>query len=358
MRITSIIASSACSIVVVLAQGFDISAALAVSIPTANLGPALTEVIPATVTYDQAAATALQSLEGKAGPVPGIRGTVNDYYYSESALRRSARDAGTPPGYEKVFTDLIAANEQIGYLGFKINPRGEYDVSWCADWCDSESFCLGFNIYFQRDPEMDPRCDWSGVVTNVKCVIYGYPVAEGSATNKGQFFGDFAVVITGSNGYSKVEEAACKTRRPSIGGFGIPQYLVGAISAPVQRNGTNTATGLESYNGMKLFNQNPYDPFLCAAACQAQTEFHKTHLGNANGKYRPCNYFNSFILTKNAIPLGTYCSLYAESRPVTDATNFGVIHEKDRYDVLCSAGYTATPINSGNSHGNNSSLVH
>jgi len=117
-------------------------------------------------------------------------------------LRKAARNAGIPAGYVKSFTDATGSTEQIGYLTYKVIADGSYNVQQCADFCDSEKFCLGFNIFFERDPKYKPApsCPTSEPITNVKCSIYGYPVAKGSATNTGQGREQFEVVVAGSNG--------------------------------------------------------------------------------------------------------------------------------------------------------------
>jgi hypothetical protein len=111
----------------------------------------------------------------------------------------------------------------------------------------------------------------------------------------------------------------------------------------VQKNGQD----YDPYNGMRLFNDGPFDPSLCAAACEAQTAFDKEHLADANGQYKPCNFFNAYILTKNGVPLGTYCSFYTQSFDSTYAVNTGFGSGNDEYSVVCSASYSATVVDSG-----------
>jgi len=98
---------------------------------------------------------------------------------------------------------------------------------------------------------------------------------------------------------------------------------------------------------MRLFNEGPYDPSLCAAACESQTKFDKEHLVDANGEYKPCNFFTSYILTKNGVPLGTYCALYTQSWDESYAVNTGYYAGSDAYSVVCAASYSATTPDSG-----------
>jgi hypothetical protein len=136
--------------------------------------------------------------------VPGD-GSVPAYQDPTNDLRKTARSVGTPAGYKNEFTDLTATTEEIGYLTYKNIEDGTYSVDQCAAFCDSEKFCLGFNIYFERDPKYNPSTDCPNPepITNVKCAIFGYPVAIASATNVGQYRQQFQVVSVGSNGNSE-----------------------------------------------------------------------------------------------------------------------------------------------------------
>ena len=206
----------------------------------------------------------------------------------------------------------------------------------CADACDSEKYCRGFNIYFERDPSVDPgsNCPNLSSTTNIKCSLYGYPVALKAATNMGQWRQDFQIVIAGSNGYSKTDKAL-----PTVDDFETPTTLLAAINAPLDN-------GYDTYNGMRLFNDNPFDPALCAAACKAQTEYDMAH-PNSDGTYKPCNFFATYILTKNGVPLGTYCSLYTRSWDSSYATNTGYYYGDDKYEVVNAGSYEiTTPSNS------------
>ncbi|EDU44238.1 hypothetical protein PtrSN002B_001961 [Pyrenophora tritici-repentis] len=372
MRNTLLIASAFGGLVAALPQKINIAAAEAVPIP-AILGPNPTKTAE-TSTYNQAAATkaafaavvnagaivkgtgpgagkrdvnvndacALQP--GGAGSVPEDD-SVDGYLASTNSLRKAAREASTPSGYTKSFTDLTGSTEQIGYMTYKNIEDGTYNVDQCAAFCDSEKFCLGFNIFAERDPKYNPAPDCTNPqpITNIKCSLYGYPVTAKTATNQGQWREQFHVVITASNGYSKLDGSACKPV-PTVAGFNAPANLPAAINAPLI---TKDGSEYDTYNGMRLFNTNPYDPSLCAAACQAQTNFDKNHLANAKGEYKPCNFFTSYILTKNGVPLGTYCALYTQAWGADKAVNTGYFDGDDTYSVICAASYTATTLDSG-----------
>lgn len=92
------------------------------------------------------------------------------------------------------------------YLGYS-NVRS-YDVAGCAARCNAKKNCVSFNIYFERDPTVDPGSGNSGCAnppstTLIKCAFYGGPIDASTAVNKGQWRNKFQVAIAGSNGYTK-----------------------------------------------------------------------------------------------------------------------------------------------------------
>lgn len=335
-------------------QAIDLDAALEEPTPTV-LGPELAAVTPDPVSYNPSVAVASAAAAikadpiakrdacavqpGGAGPVPGT-GSTADYLDFNSQLRMTARAASAPSGYKESFKDLTASSQQIGYLTYKNIDSGSYDVDECAAFCNSEKYCLGFNIYYERDPSKDAAaaCPNPAPITNVKCSLYGYNVAAAAATNDGQWRGPedangqaFHVVITGSNGYSKIT----KDPLPTIGGFNAGTKLPGAINAPLH----NEAGAMrDSYLRMKLFNNNPYDPALCAAACVSQTAYNKKYPAQ-DGSYKVCNFFTSYVLTKNQVPLGTYCAFYTREWDSSYATNTGYGSAPNKVEVLYADSY-------------------
>jgi hypothetical protein len=227
MRNAILAASALCGLTAALPQVINFEAALAVPKPTAGLGPKIDQVKPLPISYNQAAAVqsaaaavatggvekdALKKRDFNedcaaqpdgAGHVPGD-GSTGAYLDPNGDLRAAARAATTPAGYTKAFDDETGSTEQIGYLTYKVIQDGTYSVKQCADFCDSEKFCLGFNLFFERDPKQKPAsaCPNPEPITNVKCAIFGYPVAQGSATRTGEHREQFEVVIAGSNGRS------------------------------------------------------------------------------------------------------------------------------------------------------------
>ncbi|KAF2734582.1 hypothetical protein EJ04DRAFT_523565 [Polyplosphaeria fusca] len=341
-------------------QGFNIAAVDNLVTPSV-LGPDVAAVTPNPVTYnpEQAANSAAaaistapaeaskRSLQGREacspqpdgeGDVPGD-GSVEAYLDSNSAFAQAANAAGTPSGYVQTFKNLQASVQEIGYLTYKVLQSAEYDVNNCAAFCDGVKFCLGFNIYFERDPSLEPAssCPNPAPMTNIKCSLYGYPVYSESATNTGQWRDQFHVVIAGSNGYSKLNPLPSPS--PYTNFTGPSPLLPGAINAP-------TDTVPATYLGMKLYNDGPYDPSQCAAACQAQTAYDRETAGS-DGTYDACNFFNSYILTKNNVPQGTYCSFYTRSWSEEYAVNTGYYYGGDVFAVVGSFTYGLTVVDGG-----------
>ena len=77
-----------------------------------------------------------------------------------------------------------------------------FDTELCATKCDEKEGCLGFNIYVERDPSLNPgpECRNPDTVTNIKRSFWGGPVYTDTATNTGQWREQFEVAIAGSNG--------------------------------------------------------------------------------------------------------------------------------------------------------------
>ena len=91
--------------------------------------------------------------------------------FEEFAAKASA--APTPAGYSVAFTNLKASNNAYGYLGFETYK--EYDTNACAAKCTAKTGCVAFNIYFERDPTVDPAaaCPDPSSTTAIKCVLWG-----------------------------------------------------------------------------------------------------------------------------------------------------------------------------------------
>ncbi|KAH7121213.1 hypothetical protein B0J11DRAFT_560157 [Dendryphion nanum] len=278
-----------------VAQGHPLPSILgpelaAVSAPPPSYNP--TSVAKAAAAAIPTAPITVENPVHSTGPIPS-NGSVTAYLAENSILAQEAQSASIPDGYVKSFTNLQGSTQQIGYLTLKTLLGPNYDIGARAAFCESVKYCLGLNVYFERDPSINPAsaCPNPPPVTNIKCSLYGYPVAAESVTNKGQWRGPqdsqgeaFHVVIAGNNGYSKISPLPSP---PSLTNFTTPSPLLpDAINAPLSNN-------LDTYLGMKLYNNGPYDHSFCAAACQAQTAYNHA--------------------TANDVPLGTYCSFYTRT---------------------------------------------
>jgi hypothetical protein len=220
-----------------------------------------------------------------------------------------------------------------------------YDPSLCAAKCNAAALCESFNIYFERDPTVDPSdisCANPPSLTNIKCTLYGYPISGNTATNAGGYRGvtptngtAFKVAIAGSNGYVK------HLIPPTYANFTGPTDLGNAaINAPYDT--TPGVTYPNTYIGAKVYDTGRYDPSLCAAACQTQTTYDHDHPAKGLTTYEPCNFFNSYILVQNGVPLGTYCSLYTRSWSSSYATNTGQTSSTGVYTIAESFSYYLT----------------
>jgi hypothetical protein len=118
----------------------------------------------------RAAAVTCKPQPSGAGPVPSPDNVDNflayDYFTSQ------ATSAPTPEGYYNTFTNLKASNNAYGYMGYTV--LSEYSTTTCASKCDAIEGCAAFNIYFERDPSVNPdsaSCNNPPSTTNIKVNI-------------------------------------------------------------------------------------------------------------------------------------------------------------------------------------------
>lgn len=126
---------------------------------------------------------------------------------------------------------------------------------------------------------------------------------------------NFHVVMAGGNGYVNQTVDDCP-------GYNGPNYLGNAaINAPTGACAQSPGRG--SYMGYVLFNDgSPFDTGKCAAACTAQSNYNVAH-PPASGAPQTCQFFNTYILNKNGLAQGQYCSLYSAAWDGSYATNTG-----------------------------------
>jgi hypothetical protein len=212
-----------------------------------------------------------------------------DKYKNDATIAKVANAAKTPAGYYQNFKNKGSANSAMNYMGYYIIPSSTYDVDWCAKQCDSMDGCFSFNIYFERDPVLNPgpNCQLPEAFANLKCSFWGTGLDESTLTNPGQWREKFWVSIAGSNAYTSYRMDG------PVDGWNGPQKLnTTALNAPLY-----DCQNRWSYLGYKLLQAGSVDPNLCAAACDAQTKYNAAH-PTATDPY-PCNAFGSYILNKN-----------------------------------------------------------
>ncbi|THV78875.1 hypothetical protein D6D29_07325 [Aureobasidium pullulans] len=318
--------------------------------PTVTMVPGLTAQV---VTYDPTAAISAAAADVTDSPLlqekrdllqaraacaaqPTMANVYNIDVSSASAFRADtiaagkANNAVTPSGYALNFQNSGKASSAYGYLGYQTVPS--YDPSICANKCNSITGCLAFNIYFERDPTVEPGtgCTNPSAFANIKCSYWGGNLDTTTLTNGGQMRSSFEVAIAGSNGYTT-------TKYQVISGYTTPKFLNTAVmNAPTDCNGADT------YMGYKLFNEAVFDARLCSAACDAQSAYNIANPPSDGSKPKLCKFFNTYILNKNGVGQGQYCSMYTEQWSSTYATNTGQNRGSDKYTMSFSFMYGNT----------------
>jgi hypothetical protein len=264
------------------------------------------------------------SKRGACSPQPTIANFYNvglasaAEFKADATIASVASGASTPAGYFQNFKNLGAANSAMNYLGYTVVNTGKgYDVDYCAAKCNAKAGCLSFNVYFERDPTVEPAsgCPNPEAFANIKCSFWGTGLDATTAKNKGQWRNKFEVAIAGSNAYTTYKLGG------PIDGWNGPQKLDNAaLNAPLW-----DCTDTWSYLGYKLLQTGSVDPRLCAAACDAQTAYNKQHPSGPNAV--PCNAFGSYILNKSnstgSYQQGQMCTFYTAYWDAKYAKNTG-----------------------------------
>ncbi|KAK4986138.1 hypothetical protein LTR50_005510 [Elasticomyces elasticus] len=266
--------------------------------------------------------------DGACNPLPSGHGPVPSpdtpsAFLSYAAFASAATQAPTPSGYVKSFTNLQASNVALGFMGSV--SQSTYDPSACAKLCDSHNGCIGFNIFFERDPTKDPgaACSNPPSTTVIRCVFWGGPVTTDNAKSIGERISAFQVVIAGSNGYYKSNTAA-------IAGYnGLTALGNAAIHTPDD----------QTYMGYYVFDDGrPFDSQRCAAACTAQSAYNIAHSTRDESSPKLCRFFNTYILNLNGIPQSQMCVLYTQSWTSSYATNSGQTEGSNVYTQVHDSG--------------------
>ncbi|KAH7051317.1 hypothetical protein B0J12DRAFT_599886 [Macrophomina phaseolina] len=251
-----------------------------------------------------------------------------DNFKNDAKISQVASAAQDPQGYYHNFKNLKAANSAYAYLGYIVLTTG-YDVNKCAEQCTRKEGCLAFNIYFERDPKVEPGngCRNPEAFANIKCSFWGGALDASTANNAGQWRADFHVGIAGSNAYTSDKVG------PPIPGWNDPLKLNdAAMNAPLR-----DCAGTWTYMGYKLLNDGPFDVKKCAAACDAQTAYNIAH-PPASGYVPLCAAFGTYLLTKTtssgSVIQGQMCTMYTSAWDAQYAVN------RASYDGSIGAKYT------------------
>ncbi|KAI5197148.1 hypothetical protein E4T38_08152 [Aureobasidium subglaciale] len=287
----------------------------------------------------------VQAKRAAATCVPQPTGAVSasspdtpDGFKADSRWSAAALDpaAAAPGGYVQTFSNKQASNNAFIYMGF--DTFQTYDVASCASRCTSKLGCVSFNMYFERDPSVNPNdasCSDPSSQVMIKCAYWGGPISAANANNFGQTRGSFSVLIAGSNGYVSTSVSTPAGFNDAV------SYGDKAMNAPYDAQGYNT------FMGSKIFTQSSFNTTLCSEYCNAQTAYNKATAPKDGTPYKVCNYFNTYMLFLNPggssakqVAQGQYCSLYTEPWTNKYATNGGQMRGTDQYVVSYSFGFS------------------
>ncbi|KAJ9628814.1 hypothetical protein H2203_002717 [Taxawa tesnikishii (nom. ined.)] len=309
---------------------YDASAVVSTAAAVAVTAAAADATQPATVEKRQGSTDACSAQPAGYGPVTSNPDTAAAFL-ANPVYNQTALSAVAPFPYTASFVALQGATQQNTYMGYYTLQK--YDPSACAAYCNQATGCLGFNIYFERDPSIQPAdgCPNPASLTNIKCSLYGSAVVAASATNSGQWRDQF-------------QQASAS---PSVANFTGPTALPAAID-------------FASLFITPQYYNIPFDVTVCAAACQAYTakarsiaesQFQSTSAASSqhDGTYTACNYFNAYVVNKKGVPNGLYCSLYSAPVDSSYATNsVGNNNGAPVFSVTNSYAYTLTVQDDGN----------
>ncbi|KAI7355674.1 glycoside hydrolase [Hortaea werneckii] len=294
----------------------------------AQITSSATEDSAAVPSADKVKRAACASQPAGAGPVPSP--DTASKFQNNPAFASAAAGALPPSGYSQTFSNLQASNNAYGYMGY--TTLQSYNPQQCASKCNAITGCVAINIYFERDPTVEPAagCPNPASTTNIKCVFWGGPVTKENALNTGQYRNQFQVVIAGSNGYVSNSVAS-----PAGYGLAIPLGNA-AINAPYDKY------GFDSYMGSAIFTSGPFSAQLCADACSMKSAYNKAHPPTDGSPVQTCQFFNTYILYMNgpSNPQGQYCAMYSESWPASYATNKGQYRGSDQFTIQYSFAYS------------------
>lgn len=263
------------------------------------------------------------------GPAVTVPTDSPDAFESYDPFSSAASAAAVPSGYAAVpeYTNLKAAAVDSHYLTYTTDGVSAYDPSICAAKCNAITGCVSFNIFYERvplvvnpqtlvpDDTLCPADSASPSATLLKCAFFGTFIKKSMATNVGQFWGTFNIVIAGSNAY-------VKTSAPTLSGYEGPvSFGSAAINAPAPVN-------QHGYLRSQTFGQNvAFDPSLCAASCASQTAYNAAH----NIGLGPCVFFNVYVFSENGQNGVLTCVYFSTPYGTSYAKNTGQYDQQGNF---------------------------
>jgi hypothetical protein len=232
-----------------------------------------------------------------------------------------------PEGFTRIFYNANAGIESPDYLTYHLLES--YDAFTCAEYCDDTEHCNTFNLYFERNPTVDPNpwCENPPSTTSIKCALFSSPVLNANVSNAGQYRDDFHVVIAGSNGYLREPEV-------DVPGYSKQWFGNAAIGATVDCEGHFT------YMGYKSYNPSTYSLARCAKACTDQNIYNVAHAPGNGTAVQFCHFVNSYIEKENGVATTQKCALYSKASNKKQATNYGQFRDGGKVRIARSIGLT------------------
>ncbi|KAF2155843.1 hypothetical protein K461DRAFT_318512 [Myriangium duriaei CBS 260.36] len=255
-------------------------------------------------------------------------------FLTDTVMSGIAANAVTPPGYSQVFNSLNGSANGIGW--YRLQMMATYDVAGCAAICNSDNNCNSFNIYFERDPLLDPgtTCPNPDALVTVRCVMWTQYVSAYITRNYGQWRNSFVTLITGSNGYWQDNVPT------AVAGFNTPVSLPGLVNVNTL-NGVNPLVGTAFYTGS-------YNASLCTNLCTQTTASNRAAALAKNwGLYQSCNFVDAAQVSIQGTIYGTYCSMYTTGDVAAGAVQNNATYNGVVYDISNSYGFTLGTADTG-----------
>lgn len=151
-----------------------------------------------------ATAPACSALPLGSGPVPSPDTAAAFTANKAFSAAATAPSSAAPQGWYQTYSNLKAATTTTNYLGYV--SLTSYSVSQCLAACSAVTGCVSANIFYERDPTVDPAaaCPNPASTTTIKCSLWGSYAWSSTATNQGGLRQNFQVAVAGSNAYNKL----------------------------------------------------------------------------------------------------------------------------------------------------------